>query len=1234
MRIKAEVFRIERRIHVPATFGATRLFGTREASPLFIFYIQNSVAVAVAAFKRFHQTGAIVFFHHNRIDDSEQLLFAGRNFRQREFHELVAEVNLAVALFRENLGKLQHVLDFERGKHRDFLVQIAVEGILHQVARAVRRHGLPAFQTMRGADPRPENAEVVINFGEGRHRRARALARTLLVDSDGRRQARNGIDAPVVGAAQEATGIRAQRFHKAALAFAKERMEREARLAGARNARHHSQLVARNRDVDVLEVVLAGTMHLNIQRQIFAALERTVKVVVFAMLFRKHRREIAARLGLLALCNLFRRTRRNHATTMNARIRAQVDNPVGTLDHVQVMFDNHDTVAETAQTIQTIHELADVFKVQARRRFVKQVKRLSRTRTAQLRSNFNALRLSPAERCRRLAQSEVAEAHFQQQVQRLCHRDVLEEFRRIGDAHVENFGDVLALEINFTRRIVKALAAAHFASHLHAGQNVHVDDFHASAFARIATSALHVETETALAVPANFAFFHAREKVAHVVPNLGVRRRIASRRAANRRLVDFNHLVDILEAFQVVELSDRIFGIVEHASQFATQNLVNQSALAGARNTRHHGQSAIERNFHIDVLEVIFRRTANLEFRCILVNLLSLLGNLDCLAATQVRTRQRSLVLLEFLDGPCRNHATAFHAGTRTHVNHAVRMAHGVFVVFHDNQGVALRTQMFEHPEQLIVIAGVEPDARLIKHIKHALQAGAHCACKPDSLRLATAQGGRLAVDIQVAKPHRIQERKPSANLFQNFLADSLFLLGQVELVEELHRFLDGPFRHLGQIMAVERDRVRRAVDARAVAFGANTNLHVLAEVVDVPHIPQFLHDGDNPAFRFTRRAVQYGILLRLLEFVPRRIERKMHLVCDVAQVAAPEVAENQRAVVLLDSRDTAFLDGLRLVRDNQVQVELVTFAHALTGGAAALRVVKAEEPRFQFRNGDAALRASKQRALQAILFLPLACRQQEAHQLPVSQFQRAFQRLAQTAHVLAFKRQAVNHRLNRVLLVTHERRNIFQAVNRAVHAGTHKAIFLEFGQLLAIFTLALLHNRRHHRNLLAFVAHIQIIDNLVHRLSLNHAPAIGAVRHAQARKKQAVMVQNFHHRTHRGTRVTVHRLLVNRNRRRNAAHALHLGVLHAADKLARICRKRLHETPLAFLEHRIEGKARLARTGHSGHHHDGIAGNGKVHMAKVMLVRVTYLDGLGHAPQYRKRRPSRLIFSEHLCKF
>ena len=168
----------------------------------------------------------------------------------------------------------------------------------------------------------------------------------------------------------------------------------------------------------------------------------------------------------------------------------------------------------------------------------------------------------------------------------------------------------------------------------------------------------------------------------------------------------------------------------------------------------------------------------------------------------------------------------------------------------------------------------------------------------------------------------------------------------------------------------MESHRIRCAVDSRAVAFGAHTNLHILAEVENMPHIPQFLHNRDDSAFRSAGRTVQHSILLRLFEFIPRRIQRKMHLVCNIAQITATEVAKNQIAIVFLDSRNATVLNGLRLVGDNQIQVELITLPHALTGGAAALRIVKTEESRFQFRNRNAALRACQERTLQAIFII------------------------------------------------------------------------------------------------------------------------------------------------------------------------------------------------------------------------------------------------------------------------
>ena len=199
------------------------------------------------------------------------------------------------------------------------------------------------------------------------------------------------------------------------------------------------------------------------------------------------------------------------------------------------------------------------------------------------------------------------------------------------------------------------------------------------------------------------------------------------------------------------------------------------------------------------------------------------------------------------------------------------------------------------------------------------------------------------------------------------------------------------------------------------------------------------------------------------------------------------------------------------------------------------------------------------------------------------------------------------------MLLVTHQGGHFFDPVDFAIHTGAHKAVFLEFGQFLAVFALAFLHDGGHHRNLLALVAYIQIIYNLVHGLGLDDPTALGAVGHAQSGKKQAVMVQNLHHRTHGTAGVAVHRFLVDGNRRRNAPHTFYLRVFHATDELAGISRQRFNKTALALLKHRIKSKAGLARTRNAGHHHDRIARNFQIHMLQVVFMGVADIDKLGH---------------------
>ena len=94
------------------------------------------------------------------------------------------------------------------------------------------------------------------------------------------------------------------------------------------------------------------------------------------------------------------------------------------------------------------------------------------------------------------------------------------------------------------------------------------------------------------------------------VNRLGVGRRIRSRRAADRRLIDLDHLVDQVDAFDLVVRAGLVGGAIELARQRLVEDVVDQRALARAADAGDGDQPA-ERNLHVDVLQVVGAGAAN-----------------------------------------------------------------------------------------------------------------------------------------------------------------------------------------------------------------------------------------------------------------------------------------------------------------------------------------------------------------------------------------------------------------------------------------------------------------------------------------------------------------------------------------------------------------------------------------------------------------------------------------------
>ena len=117
---------------------------------------------------------------------------------------------------------------------------------------------LAADVAVRMADARPQQAQVVVDLGDRADRRPRVARRRLLVDRDRRRQALDRVDVGLVHLAEELPRVGAQRLDVAALALGVDRVEGERGLARPRQPRDDHERVARERERDVLEVVLAG----------------------------------------------------------------------------------------------------------------------------------------------------------------------------------------------------------------------------------------------------------------------------------------------------------------------------------------------------------------------------------------------------------------------------------------------------------------------------------------------------------------------------------------------------------------------------------------------------------------------------------------------------------------------------------------------------------------------------------------------------------------------------------------------------------------------------------------------------------------------------------------------------------------------------------------------------------------------------------------------------------------
>ena len=159
---------------------------------------------------------------------------------------MFARTKPVVAQLGQQLDERPLLLAHHRREHREARPLGQLQHPVDHLLDGLRGDRLAAVVAVHAADAREEQAQVVVDLGDRADGRARVARSGLLLDRDRRRQPLDGVDVGLVHLLEELAGVGRQRLDVAPLPLGVDRVERERRLARARQPGDDHELVARD----------------------------------------------------------------------------------------------------------------------------------------------------------------------------------------------------------------------------------------------------------------------------------------------------------------------------------------------------------------------------------------------------------------------------------------------------------------------------------------------------------------------------------------------------------------------------------------------------------------------------------------------------------------------------------------------------------------------------------------------------------------------------------------------------------------------------------------------------------------------------------------------------------------------------------------------------------------------------------------------------------------------------
>ena len=283
-----------------------------------------------------------------------------------------------------------------------------------------------------------------------------------------------------------------------------------------------------------------------------------------------------------------------------AAFRAEVDDPVGALDDLEIVLDHDDRIARFDQALEQSDEKRNIIEVQSGRRLVEdeQVSGFSFpvSGLAKVPDEFQPLRFAAGESVERLAKAQITESDFLQDCERtgepFAFVEFAEKMHRLAHGQFEQFVDRVAAQLHFQDMRLEPSTFAFRAAHVEVAQELHFDFLEAGPAAALATSAAGVKGKRARSQSLRHRFRQRGEKFAHPIVNPEIKDRGRTRGAGERRLIDHYDLAHAMRPGHALAGAGFFAARSACSEEILVKDFVDEGRFARAGDTGHTGENA------------------------------------------------------------------------------------------------------------------------------------------------------------------------------------------------------------------------------------------------------------------------------------------------------------------------------------------------------------------------------------------------------------------------------------------------------------------------------------------------------------------------------------------------------------------------------------------------------------------------------------------------------------------